>query len=241
MRVGGGRVKVPASGRLTISPQLLRRPRAAIVVTGSELVRGERTDLNGPVLRPGGAAPRPAARPHRDRRRRPGRARGGAAGGLRGGRLPRLGRARPDARRPHGRARRTRRREGSRARRGARAARSSRSRARFAERMRRPYADFAAGVRKQATLPDGAVSLGIAGTAPGVVLDTGSLRRRRAPGAAGRAAAALAAGARVGAAAARPRADDHARAARRCASTARASRPSPRRSPRPVVTATGSR
>ena len=44
----------------------------------------------------------------------------------------------------------------------------------FAERMRRPYADFAAGVRKQAMLPDGAVSLGIAGTAPGVVLDTGS-------------------------------------------------------------------
>ena len=26
----------------------MRRPRAAIVVTGSELVRGERTDLNGP-------------------------------------------------------------------------------------------------------------------------------------------------------------------------------------------------
>ncbi len=45
---------------------------------------------------------------------------------------------------------------------------------RFAERMRRPYADFASGVRKQATLPDGGVSLGIAGTAPGVVLDTGA-------------------------------------------------------------------
>jgi nicotinamide-nucleotide amidase len=45
---------------------------------------------------------------------------------------------------------------------------------RFAERMRRPYADFAAGVRKQATLPEGGISLGIAGTAPGVVLDTGS-------------------------------------------------------------------
>ncbi len=26
------------------------RPRAVIVVTGSELVRGERTDLNGPFL-----------------------------------------------------------------------------------------------------------------------------------------------------------------------------------------------
>jgi nicotinamide-nucleotide amidase len=44
---------------------------------------------------------------------------------------------------------------------------------RFAERMRRPYADFAQGVRKQATLPEGGISLGIAGTAPGVVLDTG--------------------------------------------------------------------
>ena len=45
---------------------------------------------------------------------------------------------------------------------------------RFAERMKRDYADFAPGVRKQATLPAGALSLGIAGTAPGVVLDTGS-------------------------------------------------------------------
>ncbi len=45
---------------------------------------------------------------------------------------------------------------------------------RFAERMKRDYADFAPGVRKQATLPTGALSLGVAGTAPGVVLDTGS-------------------------------------------------------------------
>ncbi len=39
-----------------------------------------------------------------------------------------------------------------------------------AARLKRPYADFEAGVRKQATLPDGAVSLGLAGTAPGLVL-----------------------------------------------------------------------
>jgi nicotinamide-nucleotide amidase len=39
-----------------------------------------------------------------------------------------------------------------------------------AERLRRPYADFAAGVTKQATLPVGAVSLGLAGTAPGFVV-----------------------------------------------------------------------
>ena len=44
----------------------------------------------------------------------------------------------------------------------------------FAERLRRPYADFEPGVRKQATLPDGAVSLGLAGTAPGLVLETGT-------------------------------------------------------------------
>ena len=42
-----------------------------------------------------------------------------------------------------------------------------------AERLKRPYADFEPGVRKQATLPSGAISLGLAGTAPGIVLDTG--------------------------------------------------------------------
>jgi nicotinamide-nucleotide amidase len=44
---------------------------------------------------------------------------------------------------------------------------------RFAERLRRPYADFAPGVRKQATLPAGAICLGLAGTAPGLVLANG--------------------------------------------------------------------
>ena len=43
----------------------------------------------------------------------------------------------------------------------------------FAERLSRPYVDFEAGVRKQATVPDGALSLGLAGTAPGLVLQTG--------------------------------------------------------------------
>ena len=41
----------------------------------------------------------------------------------------------------------------------------------FAERLGRPYADFAPGVAKQATVPDGATVLGIAGTAPGLVLE----------------------------------------------------------------------
>jgi nicotinamide-nucleotide amidase len=39
-----------------------------------------------------------------------------------------------------------------------------------AERLRRPYADFAPGVKKQATRPVSAVSIGLAGTAPGLVL-----------------------------------------------------------------------
>ena len=39
-----------------------------------------------------------------------------------------------------------------------------------AERLGRPYTDFAAGVTKQATIPDGAEVIGVAGTAPGLVL-----------------------------------------------------------------------
>ncbi|MGL6278888.1 MAG: molybdopterin-binding protein, partial [Gaiella sp.] len=42
----------------------------------------------------------------------------------------------------------------------------------IAERLGRPYHDFAAGVTKQATVPEGAVVLGVAGTAPGLVLGT---------------------------------------------------------------------
>jgi nicotinamide-nucleotide amidase len=42
----------------------------------------------------------------------------------------------------------------------------------IAERLGRAYTDFETGVRKQATLPAGAVSLGLAGTAPGLVLET---------------------------------------------------------------------
>jgi nicotinamide-nucleotide amidase len=39
-----------------------------------------------------------------------------------------------------------------------------------AERMKRPYVDFAPGVRKQATVPEGAIVAGIIGTAPALVL-----------------------------------------------------------------------
>jgi nicotinamide-nucleotide amidase len=41
----------------------------------------------------------------------------------------------------------------------------------IAERLRRPYAEFESGVRKQASVPEGARSLGLAGTAPGLVLE----------------------------------------------------------------------
>jgi nicotinamide-nucleotide amidase len=44
----------------------------------------------------------------------------------------------------------------------------------IADRLRRPYADFTTGVRKQATLPEGGISLGLAGTAPGIVLEAGA-------------------------------------------------------------------
>ncbi len=41
----------------------------------------------------------------------------------------------------------------------------------IAERLGRPFADFMEGIVKQATLPAGAVSLGLAGTAPAVLLE----------------------------------------------------------------------
>ena len=43
-----------------------------------------------------------------------------------------------------------------------------------AKRLRRPYTDFAEGVRKQATLPDGSLWVGLVGTAPAVVLARGT-------------------------------------------------------------------
>jgi nicotinamide-nucleotide amidase len=43
---------------------------------------------------------------------------------------------------------------------------------RIAERLRRPYAEFEEGVRKQATVPEGGRVIGIAGTAPGLVVET---------------------------------------------------------------------
>jgi len=44
----------------------------------------------------------------------------------------------------------------------------------FAARSGRPYLDFAPGVRKQATMPEGAIVVGLAGTAPALLLELGS-------------------------------------------------------------------
>ncbi len=53
---------------------------------------------------------------------------------------------------------------------------------RVAERLNRPYTDFADGVRKQAALPEGAEWVGLVGTAPAVVLDTGACVAVALPG-----------------------------------------------------------
>ena len=53
---------------------------------------------------------------------------------------------------------------------------------RVAARLKRPYTDFADGVRKQASLPDGAEWVGLVGTAPAVVLDLGSSLAVALPG-----------------------------------------------------------
>jgi nicotinamide-nucleotide amidase len=146
------------------------RPRVVIVVTGSELVRGDRRDANGPFV--ASELVRLGLDPGRiivvgDREEELGAA---IAEGLEadvcvcsGGLGPthddrtielvarltgRKLRVDPDLEREI----------------------EAVSRA-FATRLGRPYHDFAAGVRKQASVPEGAVVLGLAGTAPGVLLE----------------------------------------------------------------------
>ena len=147
------------------------RPRVAIVATGSELVRGDRHDRNGPFLAHAvlllgldpariivvGDAPRDLESALRDAFRADLCVVSGGLGPTHDDRTVEM---------------------------VARAAGTdlivdegleaqietvSRS---IAERLGRPYADFAHGVRKQATLPAGAVPIGLAGTAPGFVLKT---------------------------------------------------------------------
>jgi nicotinamide-nucleotide amidase len=146
-----------------------RRPRAVVVVTGSELVRGERTDRNGPflaaeALRHGleparitivGDAPAELEAALREGLEADACLVSGGLGPTHDDRTVEL---------------------------LARAAglelvvdetleREIESISRMvAERLRRPYADFAPGVTKQATRPAPAASIGLAGTAPGLVL-----------------------------------------------------------------------
>jgi competence/damage-inducible protein CinA-like protein len=151
----------------------LNRPRAAIVVTGSELVRGEREDRNGPFL--AAEAVRLGLEPVRiavvgDRPE-------DLEGAFReafdsdlclvsGGLGPTH-----DDRTVEVVARVAGRELALDEELEATIGEISRT---IAERLGRPYSDFTTGVRKQATLPEGALSLGLAGTAPGIVLDTGA-------------------------------------------------------------------
>jgi nicotinamide-nucleotide amidase len=146
------------------------RPRAAIVVTGSELVRGERTDLNGPflaheVLSLGLEPARITSVGDREE---------ALADALRDGLGADLcitsGGLGPthDDRTVEMLGRITGRPLAVDATLAAEIETISRM---IAERLRRPYAEFEPGVRKQASVPEGARSLGLAGTAPGLVLE----------------------------------------------------------------------
>jgi competence/damage-inducible protein CinA-like protein len=149
----------------------LTRPRAAIVVTGSELVRGERQDRNGPFL--AAEALRLGLEPEwitivGDRPEDLDRALAEGLGAdvclVSGG----LGPTHDD---------RTVERVAHAA--GVELVVDSdlvreigTVSQMIAERLKRPYSEFEPGVTKQATIPKGAHSLGLAGTAPGLVLET---------------------------------------------------------------------
>ena len=144
------------------------RPRAAVVVTGSELVRGERTDRNGPFL--AAEALRHGLEPARitivgDN---PAELEAALREGLEADACFVSGGLGPthDDRTVEMLARAAGLElvvdEELEAQIGA----VSRA---VAERLRRPYGDFAEGVTKQATRPAPAESIGLAGTAPGLV------------------------------------------------------------------------
>jgi nicotinamide-nucleotide amidase len=149
------------------------RPRAVVVVTGSELVRGERTDRNGPFL----------ARALLELGVEPAGIRvvGDGAGELEAA----IGDAVRDAdlvltSGGLGPTHDDRTVEivakvaglPLRVDQGLEAQIEGVSRM-VAERLRRPYADFSEGVRKQATVPEPSVVVGLAGTAPGLVVMAG--------------------------------------------------------------------
>ena len=150
----------------------MSRPRGFVVVTGSELVRGDRRDANGPFLAAEllrlGVEPARISIVGDDPAELETAMREGLEADLcciSGG----LGPTHDDrsvAMVAHVTGRELVVDE------GLEAEIESISRA-IAERLDRPYADFAEGVRKQATLPQGAVVVGIAGTAPALVLEHG--------------------------------------------------------------------
>jgi nicotinamide-nucleotide amidase len=148
----------------------LSRPRGAILVTGSELVRGDRADKNGPYLaqsllslgidpvevRIVGDAPAELERALKSGLEHELLVVSGGLGPTHDDRtVELLARA---AGRPlvlH----------------EALENRIATWTRQVALRLRRPYKEFAAGVHKQASVPDGAVVAGLAGTAPALVLE----------------------------------------------------------------------
>jgi nicotinamide-nucleotide amidase len=148
------------------------RPRGVVVVTGSELVRGDRTDLNGPFL--AAELLRLGVEPARIQivGDRADELEDALRDGLRADLCVVSGGLGPthDDRTVELVARAAG--AGLRLDQRLHAQIGAISR-RFAERLGRPYTDFEPGVRKQATIPEGALDLGLAGTAPGLVLDTG--------------------------------------------------------------------
>jgi nicotinamide-nucleotide amidase len=145
------------------------RPRAAIVVTGSELVRGERDDRNGPFyarealslgLTPErivivGDDPLDLEAALRAASEADVCLVSGGLGPTHDDRTVELVARVAGASLTVDRDLETRIEAVSRA---------------VADRLGRPYADFTAGVTKQATIPEGADVIGVAGTAPGLVV-----------------------------------------------------------------------
>jgi nicotinamide-nucleotide amidase len=146
-----------------------RRPRAAIVASGSELVRGDRNDRNGPFLAASlielGITPVKITVVGDD----PDDLEAALVDGLGYDLLCVSGGLGPthDDRTvelvAHAMGAELRVDEGL-------AAEIEETSRRVAARIGRPYADFEAGVRKQATVPEGALVVGLAGTAPALVL-----------------------------------------------------------------------
>jgi len=146
------------------------RPRAVIVVTGSELVRGERTDLNGPFLARSllalGLEPTRIHVVGDDPRELESAVREAVAGADLVATSGGLGPTHDD---------RTvevvAKVAGLPLRVDAELEERIEGVSRMvAERMKRPYADFQEGVTKQATVPETATVIGLAGTAPGLVI-----------------------------------------------------------------------